>query len=68
MFTTNFENGILSIFKDTNILIVQPFKPTSTGIQEPWIDQEQAVAWWNSVKHLYDYELPAENTEYTPSN
>lgn len=68
MFTTIFENGILSVLKDTNIIIVQPFKPTSTGEQISWINEQEAISWWNTIKHLYDYELPVENVESIPSN
>jgi hypothetical protein len=68
MFTTNFENGVLTVIKDTNIIIVQPFKPTSTGIQQSWAYEQEAIEWWNSIKHLYDYELPTETVESTPNN
>lgn len=60
MFTTIFENGILKVFRDGVPIIIQPFKPTSTGDQLVWANEEDALAWWQAIKSLYDNPIIAE--------
>lgn len=71
MFTTTFENGILQVFKNGTLTVIQPFKPTSSGAQLAWSNEQDALNWWLTVKHLYEYELPevpVETSETTPTN
>jgi len=58
MITTSFNNNTLEVYKDNRLIIVQPFKPTSTGDQINWLNEEEAIAWWDTEKHRYDYDLP----------
>jgi hypothetical protein len=58
MITTNFTNNVLEVYKDDRLIIIQPFKPTSTGEQTNWIDEQDALSWWENEKHRYDYEIP----------
>lgn len=51
----HFIQSILKVSDDTDnrIVLDQPFKPTSTGEQIPWADQDEAFAWWETQKSLY---------------
>lgn len=58
MITTNFVNNTLEVFKNDALIISQPFKPTSTGEQIAWINEAEALAWFGSIRYIYDYEEP----------
>lgn len=58
MITTNFTNNVLEIYKDDRLIIVQPFKPTNTGEQVSWANEQDALSWWENEKHRYDYDIP----------
>ena len=45
---TVYTNGILDVFDGERHLIHQPFKPTMTGSQDPWANEEEALAWWSA--------------------
>lgn len=49
---TRYSNGNFEVLKDGNVIVSQPFKPTSTGEQLPWANEAEAVAWWNASKDL----------------
>ena len=42
---------------DGRFAVIQPFNPV-TG--NPWQDEEEALSWWDTVKHQY---LPPEPVE-----
>lgn len=57
-FRTEFIDGALKVYENSEaytdrLMIVQPFKPTSTGEQEPWADEAEALAWFESQKSFY---------------
>lgn len=54
---TVYTNGTFDVFDGELHLIHQPFKPTATGAQDPWADEAEALAWWDTQKSRY------ENTE-----
>lgn len=59
MITTSFNNNnVLEIFKNNVLIISQPFKPTSTGEQVAWASEAEALAWFDEIKYMYDYEEP----------
>ena len=45
---TQFENGAFSVIRDGRIALFQPFKPTSTGAQEAWADEQEALDWFST--------------------
>ena len=47
---------------DGRLAVIQPFNP-NTG--DPWLDEADALAWWESVKHQYMPPAPAEIVEET---
>jgi hypothetical protein len=51
--TTHYNDGVFEARDGDQILVYQPFKPTATGEQPAWANQEEADAWWESVKHLH---------------
>jgi hypothetical protein len=53
-FRITYENGVLDVFEGEIHRIHQPFKPTSTGQQEPWASEQEAMDW-----------LATQNAEYT---
>ena len=67
--TPVFIQNILKVIDDTTNLVVleQPFKPTSTGAQEEWTTQQEALDWWNTQQSLYTHldPVPAEPTPPT---
>lgn len=44
---TQFENGAFSVIRDDRIALYQPFKPTPTGDQEAWADEQEALDWFS---------------------
>lgn len=61
-----FFNNTLNVIDDTTnqLVVVQPFKPTSTGEQVEWQDSAEAMAWWETQKSLYThYDVPGTPTE-----
>lgn len=54
---TVYTNGVFDVFDSERHLIHQPFKPSDTGSQDPWANEEEALAWWETRKSNY------ENTE-----
>ena len=52
-----FFNNTLNVIDDvTNqVILRQPFKPTSTGEQLPWQDAQEATDWWETQKSLYTH-------------
>ena len=50
---TAYTSGGLDVFDGERQLIHQPFKPSDTGVQEPWDSEEQAMAWWDTQKSAY---------------
>lgn len=60
MITTNFVNNSLEVYKNNRLIINQPFKPTSDGSQLAWINEQDALDWWNTIKDQYDYEISEE--------
>jgi hypothetical protein len=45
---TQFENGVFSVIRDGRVALYQPFKPTSTGAQEAWTDEQAALDWFSN--------------------
>jgi hypothetical protein len=58
MITTNFINNTLEVFKNGMLVISQPFKPTSTGEQISWTSESEALAWFDTIKAIYEYDPP----------
>ena len=47
---------------DGRLAVIQPFNP-NTG--DPWQDEADALAWWETVKHQYMPPVPVEVVEET---
>jgi hypothetical protein len=52
-FRITYANGVLDVFEGELHRIHQPFKPTSTGEQELWASEEEAMAWLST--HYAEY-------------
>ena len=50
MFTVSFNGGVLEAKIGDRTVVSQPFKPTSTGEQQSWADEAEAMAWWEENK------------------
>lgn len=52
-----FFNNSLTIVNDTTntVVLAQPFKPTSTGEQESWSSEQEALDWWETQKPIYTH-------------
>jgi CO dehydrogenase/acetyl-CoA synthase alpha subunit len=48
MLTTIFENGTFEVHNGEAVLVSQPFRPTSTGEQPAWVDEAEAMDWYNN--------------------
>ena len=48
MLTTIFENGTFEVRNGEAVLVSQPFRPTSTGEQPAWVDEAEAIEWYNN--------------------
>lgn len=44
---TQFENGAFSVIRDGRVALFQPFKPSRTGVQENWTDEQEALDWFS---------------------
>jgi hypothetical protein len=58
MITTTFTNNVLEVFKNDRLIISQPFRPTTDGSQPGWLNEAEALAWWDTIKEPYIYEPP----------
>jgi hypothetical protein len=45
MITTTFENKSLKVFYKGNLVMEQPFRPTSSGDKPEWQDEKEALDW-----------------------
>ena len=51
-----FENGSLVVMRGDTPVIFQPFKPAiGNEDRRDWIDEEDAIAYWETVKDDYVY-------------
>ena len=50
--TTRFVGVAFEALNDDQVIVYQPFKPTSTGDQPAWVDEAEAMAWWETVKTM----------------
>jgi hypothetical protein len=53
-FRVVYNSGMLDVFFEEKHIIHQPFQVNDTGLQELWTSEEQAVAWWDSIKAPYE--------------
>lgn len=51
---TEYSAGIFDVFYEQTHIVHQPFRPTAQGTQEPFDSEEQAKAWWDTVKASYE--------------
>jgi len=59
--THTFTNNNLEVFKDGVIQLSQPFRPTSTGDQPAWADEQEALEWfYENGSHRFTKEEIAE--------
>jgi hypothetical protein len=50
---TVYTSGTFDVFDGERHLIHQPFKPTADGSQNPFADEAEALAWWDTQKAGY---------------
>jgi hypothetical protein len=62
-FRVVYSSGVLDVFYEERHVIHQPFHATDTGLQEPWANEEEAVAWWNSIKEPYEVQFGVNQVE-----
>ena len=62
---TEYASGSFDVYDGERHLIHQPFRITDTGAQEPWVNEAEALAWWQTQKSNYGVvdATPEENTE-----
>lgn len=53
-FRVIYASGGLDVFFEEKHIINQPFKPTAEGTQNPFASEEEAMAWWDSMKAPYE--------------
>ena len=57
MININYKDNVLEVYKDDVLIISQPFRPTETGEQISWIDEADALAWWDTIKDNFNEEV-----------
>jgi hypothetical protein len=60
---TVYASGRFDVFDGERHLIHQPFKVNDTGAQDPWDNEEQALAWWDKQKGAYGIASSEATTE-----
>lgn len=52
-----FTDGCLEVYRDDVLLVYQPFKPSATGEQLTWSNEQEALDYFESIKSSYDVNM-----------
>lgn len=65
---TVYNSGMFDVFYEQQHIVHQPFRPTPQGTQEPFDSEQQAMAWWDTVKAAYEQTYLTDTTNKDQQN